>query len=68
MKKVIAVYGLTNSASVNIYEINHDTNEVLAGINNEKPKWYEIDYNDSGELSFLMGEIIDVPLNECIRI
>lgn len=67
-KKVIAVYPLSNNASVNIYEIKHGINDsVLAGINNEKPKWYMLEVQDSGEVVFFMGEL-EIPMSECMRV
>ena len=46
MNKVIAVIGITNVASMNIYDISDE--EVLAGINNEKPRKYKLYVNTKG--------------------
>lgn len=41
--KVIASYGLCNTASVNIYDIRYGIeDEVLAGINDQEPEWCQI--------------------------
>lgn len=68
-KKVIAVYPLSNNASVNLYEIKHSgiNDSVLAGINNEKPKWYKLKFQDNGDIVFLIGEL-EIPMSECIRV
>lgn len=46
MTKLIAVIGLTNTSSLNIYDVNDE--EVLAGINNEKPRKYKVYVNTKG--------------------
>lgn len=38
--KVIASYGICNTASLNIYAINDE--KVLVGMNNDKPRWLKI--------------------------
>ncbi|QPK89760.1 hypothetical protein IEN91_04785 [Bacillus velezensis] len=67
-KKIIAVYGLTNTASVNIYEIQHGIEDtVLAGINDQEPEECIIQYNNEDEPFFILGEL-EIPLNECMRV
>lgn len=72
MKKVIAVYPLTNTASVNIYELIFDIDDyVLAGINDEEPEKCKIiyTYDEDGEedTHFYLGEL-KIPLSECMNI
>lgn len=65
--KIIASYGLCNTASVNVYDVRYGIeDEVLAGINDQEPEWCQIDYNED-ECVFRLGEL-EVPLNECIRV
>ena len=70
-KKPIGVYGLTNTASVLVYDINDE--QVLAGINDEKPLWRDLlirtDDMESDELEycFRIGAI-EIPLSEVLRI
>lgn len=53
MRKVIAVFGICNTASVNIYEAESDY--VLAGINAQEPEECEIEYNADVEPYFKFG-------------
>lgn len=46
MTKVIAVIGITNVASMNIYDISDEG--VLAGINNATPRQYKVYVNTKG--------------------
>lgn len=46
MNKVIAVIGITNVASMNIYDLSDE--EVLAGINNATPRQYKLYVNTKG--------------------
>ena len=39
---IIGAYPICNTASLNIYEIDHANDRVLAGINNNRPYWYKI--------------------------
>lgn len=39
---MIGALGLCNTASINIYEINDYEEKVLAGLNNQKPRWYKL--------------------------
>lgn len=39
---IIGTYPICNTASLNIYEIDHANDRVLAGINNSRPYWYKI--------------------------
>lgn len=43
MRKVIASYVISNTASMNIYEVNHGIDDsVIAGINNDEPQEYTL--------------------------
>lgn len=53
MNKVIAVIGLTNTASINIYDINDD--EIVLGINNNKPRTYKLYHTNKGVYFNLKG-------------
>lgn len=46
MKDVIAVIGLSNVASINIYDITDES--ILAGINKDKPRKYKLYINSKG--------------------
>lgn len=62
-REAIAVIGLTNVASVHIYDISHGIeDEVLAGINSEKPEWCVLDGSE-----FTLGELV-LSLDDAIRI
>jgi hypothetical protein len=64
-REVIAAIGLTNTASVNIYEINHGIDdEVLAGINNEEPEWCTVEYTEDDTI-FHLGEL-ELSLSDAI--
>jgi hypothetical protein len=55
MLKVIASEGISNVASMNIYEMNEDS--VLVGLNNEKPERLELGTNEEGEAFFEYGDM-----------
>lgn len=75
MENVVAVYSLTNTASINIYEIDNSIDErVLVGINNEDPEWcivyHSVEHDDVDEEEtpyFVLGELT-IPLGDCMRI
>lgn len=47
--KVIASVGLTNTSSLNIYEIVHDVEDyVVAGMNDDTPRKYKVYSNTKG--------------------
>lgn len=46
MEKVIAVIGLTNTSSLNIYDVNDE--EIIVGLNNQTPRTYKIYYTNKG--------------------
>ena len=62
--KIIASYGLTNTASINIYDIDYTEDKVLAGLNDQEPKWCPIDYSNN---TFKWCGW-DLSLDKCIRI
>jgi hypothetical protein len=63
-KEPIAVYPLTNTLCVTIYDVKYGVeDEVLAGINNNRPDWFEI----TDENSFFIDDI-EVLLAECLRV
>lgn len=42
-KQVIAVWGISNVASLNVWEMESDE-RILVGINDDKPEWCEIEW------------------------
>jgi len=64
--RVIGALGITNSCSINIYEIDHLEDKVLAGLNNQTPEWCDIDYSGAtpcikwGAILFSLSEFIKV--------
>lgn len=69
-RKVIGSYYLSNTGSLNVYEINDDEETVLAGINNCPPTWCPITekLNDEGkwESGFLFSDSFFIPFN-CVE-
>ncbi|PAE24061.1 hypothetical protein [Bacillus sp. 7894-2] len=80
-RKPIAYIGLTNVASVQIYDLNGG-DAVLAGINDHEPEWcevyYAIDENNNDEFfedsdepvhepRFKLGEL-ELSLSEAMRV
>lgn len=70
-RKPIAYIGLTNVASVQIYDLNGG-DAVLAGINDEAPEWCEVYYEDDEESDdvytmFKLGEL-ELSLDDAMRI
>lgn len=66
----IGVYGLTNTASLNVYDINDFCEYVVAAINDSKPGKYMIDYSfEEGDdrLGFFFGEMF-IPFDEVMRV
>jgi len=58
MPVVEATISLCNTASVNIWAIEHGTDDrILVGINNDTPKWCELMTNDEGISFFRLGEL-----------
>jgi len=65
---VEATISLCNTASVNIWAIEHGAdNRVLAGINNDTPEWCELLTNDEG-ISFFRLEELECLLSDAMRI
>lgn len=46
MEKLIAVIGLTNTSSLNIYDVNDE--EIIVGLNNQTPRTYKLYYTNKG--------------------
>lgn len=46
MEKVIAVIGLTNTSSLNIYDVNDE--EIIVGLNNQTHRTYKLYYTNKG--------------------
>lgn len=47
--KFVASLGLCNTASLNIYDIEHSIEDyVIAGMNNDRPRRYKVHYTDKG--------------------
>lgn len=46
MEKLIAVIGLTNTSSLNIYDVNDE--EIIVGLNNQTPRIYKLYYTNKG--------------------
>ena len=63
---VVASCGISNSASLNVYEIRYGIDdEILIGLNGEEPIWAPIQTDDNGDTyvefggnMFYMGEFI----------
>ena len=64
MNKVIAVIGLTNTASINIYDINDE--EIVVGVNNIKPRTYKLYHTNKGVYFNFKGS--RYYLNEALRV
>ena len=61
---VIAVIGLTNTAFLNIYDINDE--EIVVGINNNKSRTYKLYHTNKGVYFNFKGS--RYYLNEAIRV
>jgi len=67
-RKVIASYGLSNTCSVNIYDINYGIDDaVVAGINNDNPEEYTIEYDEESNPYFSINGM-DIPLSDCMKL
>ena len=60
---VIASYPLCNTTSINIYDVDHLEDKVLAGINDHEPEWCPIDYCEG---TFQFADL-NIPFAECMR-
>lgn len=63
-REVIASWGICNTASLNVYEIEEDV--LLVGINNNRPEKREIQYDLEGRPYIDWGG--EYYLDECMRI
>ena len=61
---VIAVIGLTNTAFLNIYDVNDE--EIVVGINNNKSRTYKLYHTNKGVYFNFKGS--RYYLNEAIRV
>jgi hypothetical protein len=57
-KKVIAVWGMTNTSSVNVWEMSQGNDGMLVGINDDEPEWCEIEYKLLSEIDEIAPEDI----------
>ena len=66
--KVIASYGLCNTGSINIYEIDQIDYTITYSINDYPNQISNIEYNiEEDLLGFYHGEIF-IPFSECMRV
>lgn len=69
--EVCAICSVTNNIGISVYSIYHPDEKVLAGVNDETPKWCDIveGENPDGEteLGFNMGEVF-IPFSQCFKI
>lgn len=73
-RKVIASYCLSNTASINIYDIDYSIETmILVGINDSEPEWveahmrYEDDDDTEGTYGFMFNDMF-IPFDECMRV
>ena len=71
LKCVIGIYGLTNTGSILIHQIDYDGDRVLASLNGSQPEWCPMTeqyVEESGELEsgFTWGELF-VPFADVLR-
>jgi hypothetical protein len=71
-RKPIGAYCLSNSTSLNVYEIDNGfSDKILVGINDEEPVWKDIHYDCDGseesrpyfkygEMKFYLDEFVRV--------
>ena len=64
--RVIGSMGLCNTASLNIYEIDDGDERILAGLNNDQPRWYKLNSTEKGFFFKWGGN--RVYLDEIIRV
>lgn len=70
-RKVIAVWSISNTGSINVYEVN--TNYIYAGINNEPEKAYKIQWTNPTNKEDGIEPYIKIGdetyyLSECLRV
>lgn len=64
----IGSFCLSNTISINVYQIDYHEELVLAGTNNNKPEWCKIvDFEQTDELGFMFGKLF-VPFSEVMRV
>lgn len=67
----IAVYGLTNSAAIEIIRVDEDQERIYYALTVGKVRrpvhFSRIHLNNSGEYYFIAGKLGRVYLNECIK-
>jgi len=67
---VLGCWGISNTASLNVFRIDSNNDRVLVGINDFTPKWIEIEFiEDSSELrsGIRWGDSVFF-MDECIRV
>lgn len=66
--KVVGVWSLTNSSSLNVYDIKHGIDdEALIGLNNHSPEWTEIKHDKHGEAYIKYGSV-KFFFKDCMRV
>lgn len=74
MKKPIAVWVISNTASLNVWEHDENADSLLVGVNNDEPEWVKIDHQvDPDSEEFDTVTFIDFHgtvwrLDECMRV
>ena len=66
-KKVIAAWGISNTASLNVYDVEYGINDrMLCGINDNTPRYYKVYYTAKGD-AYIIYHRVRYHLNECMR-
>ena len=68
-RRPIAVYGLSNTGGLAVYEIDTVEDRILVGLNDQEPEWYDLVYEPiEGEAEgFRYGELF-IPVTELMRV
>ncbi len=67
-RRVIASWGLTNVASLNVYEFRYSIEDtMLVGINDQEPEEVVVEFNHYGRAYIVFGGE-KYYLDECIRL
>lgn len=68
-RNVIAVWGICNTASLNVYEVD-EGEAMLVGINDSEPEWVKIKLAtpDNQYYYYIMYGDVEYKLNECMRV
>ena len=70
--KPIGAYTLCSTGAVLVYQIDHQNDRVLAGINDNELQWCDVteqywEHSEQGEIGFCFGEMF-IPFCEVMRI